>query len=270
MDLDLDLAHIADEVVAGIVVAVVLGAFGVFIRLGRARFPAVQRLNTAAARVGRWLISNWQLILGSILLLAALSIAYALLKAPWAVILIIGLSSGAAILLMAPYRRTAYGGRRGWVAAGGPFIIVSGEDAGEFSYQRDGPWTPAVACDPGFHAWPRMDPGRWVWIGKKPTAQEAQEGQTVWHRLDIQLRKPSHELADATLRVMVDDWVDVFVNETLVEERITGFDAPVEVALAPHLRRGDNVVLMKIENAAIEGSTPEENPSGVIYGLRIA
>ena len=75
---------------------------------------------------------HWQLVVGIGLVLVKSSSVYMMTAAPWAVILILGATL--AVVLLARYRRTV--------------TIFSGEAVGGFSVNRDGPYKPAVACDP--------------------------------------------------------------------------------------------------------------------------
>ena len=203
--------------------------------------------------LARWLANNWQLVLGLILLFGVAYGAYALMHTFWAVGLILGLLL--AILLLARYQETV--------------MMFSAGEVGDFSDNRDGPWTPAVACDPLFRDWIRIEDANWVWIKKKPTDQEAQNGQTVWHRLTVDIPRFIMTLRGATLRLAVDDYVNLSINGHRIRRHEIG-EGVVAVDVGGILRKGENLMEMEIENAdATPESTGLDNPAGIIYYLEI-
>jgi hypothetical protein len=146
----------------------------------------------------------------------------------------------------------------------------SGQTGG-FSGNRDGPYDDPIECEPLHPGWKPIAGAKWIWKTKKPSDQEAQRGQTLWHRLDFWLLRSSHSLASATLTLMVDDSANVYVNGQLVAENVRSFHVPTTVYLAPFLRRWNNVIHMEITNdPSWEGATGEDNPAGIIYALRVA
>jgi hypothetical protein len=178
---------------------------------------------------------------------------YRLQGASWAILLLLGL---VATVLCARYR----------------YIVLkfSGQSGG-FSGNRDGPWQEVVECDPLYHSWKPIEGAKWIWIKQKPTDQEAQREQSVWHRLEFWLLRSTRGIGAATLTVMVDDYVDVYANGQLVAQDLKQSHVPTTVHLAPFLHTGKNVILMKITNAkGKEDATGEENPAGIIYALRVA
>ena len=73
------------------------------------------------------------------------------------------------------------------------------------------------------------------------------------------------------MTLMVDDSVNVYVNGQLVGEKIRNSHVPTTVYFAPFLRRWNNVVHMEITNdPGKEEATGEDNPTGIVYVLRIA
>jgi hypothetical protein len=120
MNMQLDWSNIANEVVAGVIVAGIVGLCILIIRrpevgrlldrLSNTRVSVVRCVARATARARTWLLRNWQLIAGSMLLLVAVLTAYALLDELWAVVVIVGLTSISAVLLRAWYRPAGYTG----------------------------------------------------------------------------------------------------------------------------------------------------------------
>lgn len=145
--------------------------------------------------------------------------------------------------------------------------ILSGK-VGEFSHVRDGPWMPPVACKPLHSRWRAIEEATWVWIKERPTNQEAQRGQVVWHRFDFQLNRPSTWVSKATLSLMVDDYANIAINGEPLR-RISIDEEVVELDVAAYLQSGKNVIEMEIENEAFPQSTGLGNPTGVIYRLDI-
>lgn len=212
----------------------------------------LRALPRRAKLLARWLVSNWQPLLGLILLFVVAYGAYALMHTYWAVGLILGLLLS--ILLMARYQRTA--------------MVFSGRGMGDFSTSQTGSGTPTVVCDPHYPDWIRQDGADWVWIKDHPTDQEAQEGQTVWHR--VPLRTPSFpwKVRSATLYFVVDDFASVIVNGALVRRREKG-GAVIGVDVGSHLHPGENLVEMEIENAPMEGATSDSNPAGITFVIQM-
>jgi hypothetical protein len=210
-----------------------------------------------AARVGkvpirRLLDRHCELVVSGLLLFVAW-LVYSSRGPSWAPILIAGL---AAILLLVRYEYAV--------------TKFSGQTGG-FSGKRDGPYDDPMECEPLHHAWKPIEGAKWIWKQKKPSDQEAQRGQTVWHRLDFWLLRSSHGVASATLTLMVDDSVNVYVNGQLVAENIRFSHVPTTVYFAPFLRRWNNVIHMEITNdPGEEGATGEDNPAGIVYALRVA
>ena len=210
-----------------------------------------------AARMGRvpirrLLDRHCELVVSGLLLIVAW-LVYSSTGPSWAPILIVGL---AAIVLLVRYEYTV--------------TKFSGQTGG-FSGNRDGPYDDPIECEPLHPAWKPIRGAKWIWKEKKPSDQEAQLGQTVWHRLDFWLLRSSHGVASATLTLMVDDWVNVYVNGQLVAENIRSSQVPTTVYFAPFLRRWNNVIPMEITNdPGKEGATGEENPAGIVYALRVA
>ena len=210
-----------------------------------------------AARMGRvpirrLLDRHCELVVSGLLLIVAW-LVYSSTGPSWAPILIVGLAV-IVILLRYEYTVTKFSGQ-----------------TGGFSGNRDGPYDDPIECEPLHPAWKPIQGAKWIWRKKKPSDEEAQRGQTVWHRLDFWLLRSSHGLASATLTLMVDDWVNVYVNGQLVAENIRSSQVPTTVYFAPFLRRWNNVIHMEITNdPGREGATGEENPAGIVYALRVA
>lgn len=213
---------------------------------------------TAIVAIGRRMsvrglfAEHWQLVVGWGLFLMVGGVVYGLGGASSTAMLALALG---AIVISARYKYTV--------------TKFSGETGG-FSGNRDGPYDKVVQCDPLYHAWKPISGAKWIWIRQKPTDQEAQRGQTVWHRLQFWLLRPSRGVANATLTLMVDDRVNLYVNEQLVAEDVRFSHVPTTVQFAAFLRSGKNVIHMAITNdKGKEDATGEDNPAGIIYALRI-
>ncbi len=210
-----------------------------------------------AARLGRvplrrLLDRHGEVVVSGLLLFVA-GLVYFSAGLSWPPLLIAGL---AAIVLLIRYEYSV--------------TKFSGQTGG-FSSDRDGPYDDARGCDPLHPSWRPIPGAKWIWKEKKPSDQEAQRGQTLWHRLDFWLLRSSHGLASATLTLMADDSVNVYVNGQLVAENIRFSQVPTTVYLAPFLRRWNNVIHMEITNdPGPESATGEDNPAGIIYALRVA
>jgi len=210
-----------------------------------------------AARVGRvpirrLLDRHCELVVSGLLLIVAW-LVYSSTGPSWAPILIAALAS-IPLLLRYEYTVTKFSGQ-----------------TGGFSGNRDGPYDDPIECDPLHPGWKPIPAAKWIWKTKRPSDQEAQRGQTLWHRLDFWLFRSSHSLVSATLTLMVDDSVNVYVNGQLVADNVRSLQVPTTVYLTPFLRRWNNVVHMEITNdPGWEGATGEDNPAGIIYALRVA
>jgi hypothetical protein len=221
----------------------VVPEFGTFLRM----------LGRRTKVLGRWLANNWQLVLGLIALFGLAYGACALVHTVWAAGLILGLLL--AILLLARYQQT--------------LMIFSGGEVGDFSDNRDGPWRPAVGCDPLYRDWARIEGANWVWIKERPSDQEAQSGQIVWHRLWVHIPRFTMRLRGATLRLAVDDYVNVSINGDRIRRHEIG-GGVVAVDVGGILRKGQNLIEMEVENAGgTPTSTGPTNPAGIIYCLEL-
>lgn len=143
--------------------------------------------------------------------------------------------------------------------------IASGE-VGQFGSSRDGPWTPPVVCSPLYREWPPLEGAKWIWISERPTDSEAQRGQTAWHRLEFRLSAFTMGMSGVKLSLLVDDFVDVFVNRKRVG-RVVGFSEVADLDLTAYLQQGNNLIEMQVENKRNPQSTGLSNPAGVIYRL---
>jgi hypothetical protein len=143
------------------------------------------------------------------------------------------------------------------------FPILSGME-GEFAPERNGPWTKSVLCNPVHHRWNFIQGAKWVWIRERPTDEEAQRGQTVWHRLIFTVA--TTQVRTARLTFYVDDFATLYINEKLAKERSRN---KVEVDITEYLQSGRNEMLVQIENSPIRESTGVSNPSGIIYRLDV-
>lgn len=200
----------------------------------------------------RWLIHNWQLVLGLILVSAVPVAIYGFTGTSWPAILTFGLE--VAFILLARYEQTV--------------LIFSGKGMGDFSYNRKDSGTPAVVCDPPYPHWIRLEGADWVWIKEHPTDQEAQEGQSVWHRIPVEMPRFLRKLHNATLYFVVDDFANVFVNEALVRRCEKG-GAVIALDVGNYVHPGENLIEMEIENAAMEGATSDRNPAGITFILEM-
>jgi len=210
------------------------------------------RVGAGAIAGCRWLIHNWQLALGLILVSAVPIAIYGFTGTVWPAILAFGLE--VAIILLARYEQTV--------------MLFSGKGRGDFSNNRKDSGTPAVVCDPLFPDWIRLEGADWVWIKEHPTDQEAQQGQIVWHRVRVKIPRFLRKLHNATLHFVVDDYVNVFVNEALVRRCEKG-GAVIALDVGNYVHPGENLIEMEIENAAMEGATSDRNPAGITFILEI-
>jgi len=209
--------------------------------------------NVRKVPIRGFVAAHWQVLVAWGLFLIVGGVVYPLMGAPWTAIFALTV---AAIVLSARYEYTV--------------TKFSGKTGG-FSGNRDGPYDNPVECKPLYHAWKPIEGAKWIWIKQKPSDQEAQRGQTVWHRLEFWLLRSSRGVATATLTVMVDDRANVYLNEQLVAEEIQFSHVPTTVHFQPFLRSGKNVIHMEITNdKGKEDATGQENPAGIVYVLRIA
>jgi len=242
---------------AGCVVWVGLGLVAVGVLLAfawRAFRRFLNVLGRMALAVLRWLLNNWQLVIGLTLLFGVAYGAYTSGHTFWDMFLAFSLAL--AVLLLARYRP------KPWT-----LTILSGE-AGEFSHTGDGPWKPPVLCEPLHPAWQVIEGAKWVWIKDRPTDQEAQQGQTVWHRLSFQLPQSTPWLCNAKMPLMVDDYVEIRINGKHAR-KITMDEGVAVLDVAAFLRPGSNAIEMQIQNKPYPAETGLSNPTGIIYRLDI-
>jgi hypothetical protein len=149
-------------------------------------------------------------------------------------------------------------------------IHIASGTMGQFSEQRDGPWSPPVVCDPIHDSWSSLEGAQWVWLRARPSDADAKVGQKVWHRLTVDLPVSVQRLRAATLQLMVDDIVHLHVNGDFVGT-YDGFQSVSHADILRYLRLGENLVEMEVVNG--EGnaeSTGESNPTGVTYRLDVS
>jgi hypothetical protein len=197
-----------------------------------------------------WVIRNWQVVLGMLLLAFVLAAIYGFTRTCWPAVLTLGLE--AAFVLLTRHEQTV--------------LTFSGKGIGDFSENGKKAWAPAVVCDPPFPDWIRLEGAQWVWIKDHPTDEEAQEGQTVWHRVRVKIPRFVRKLQSATLYFLVDDYVSIFVNEALVRRREKG-GAVIALDVGNFVHPGENMIEMEIENAPMEGATGDRNPAGITFVL---
>lgn len=151
-----------------------------------------------------------------------------------------------------------------------PLTLLSGRE-GKFSLNKDGPWSNPVLCNPIHGEWEvgvrDIEGAKWVWIKEKPSDVEAQRGQTVWHQLTFDIGEGRIE--SAILILMVDDFVSLSINGKNYSRTVNMKEHVVKIDLTSYICTGLNEILMAIENAAHPSSTPESNPTGIIYRLEI-
>jgi hypothetical protein len=211
------------------------------------------RVGAGAIAAFWWLLHNWQLLVGLILLCSVPVALYGFTRTCWAAL--VSLALEVACVFLARYEQTVW--------------TFSGEGIGDFSDDGKKSWTPAVLCDPLYPDWIRLEGARWVWIKDHPTQQEAQQGQTVWHRVRVKIPRFLRRLRSATLYFVVDDYVNVFVNDALVRRREEG-GAIIALDLGNYVHPGQNLVEMEIENAPMPGATWERNLAGITFILQLS
>ena len=153
---------------------------------------------------------------------------------------------------------------------GGGIRIFSGT-AGGFSENREGPWSAPVPCNPIHGSWGSLEGAQWVWLRERPTDVDAKTGQTVWHQLTFDIPASPEQLRIGRVQLMVDDVAHLHVNGNLVGE-YQGLNRVSEVDIAGHLRRGENLIQMQVDNnnPGSPDSTGTSNPTGIIYLLDVA
>ncbi len=263
---EIDWSEYVVEVIGGLTVVAIVGLVA-WLRSDRSqRFRRLaRRLPDNLISATKWLSKRWRYLLVDILLIL-IEVALYCVSADWKIVAFslvhLALIGGAA-WLATPRRRIA----DPQVIYGDALTILSGE-VGEFSHSRDGPWLPSVVCSPVHPAWDDINGAKWVWIKQRPSDEEAQRGQTVWHRLKCQLAMNCLCPVKATLSLMVDDWVRVFINGELAR-KIGMAEGVVTVNVTPYLRPGNNVIEMEIKNEAYPQENGLSNPTGIIYRLDI-
>ncbi len=242
-------------IIAGAVVLVYVRLLPLFSAVGRFLGPTFLLWLTVVSGAALIVLAchqGRQLAAALILLVSVLIGAYSVTRTLWAASLPLALV--VATWLLARYERTV--------------LIFSGNGIGDFSKSRTGSGTPAVLCDPLFPDWIRLEGADWVWIKNHPTDQEAQEGQTVWHRVPLNTPRFPWKVRDATLYFVVDDFANVFVNEALVRRREKG-GVVIALDVANTVHPGENLIEMEIENAPMQGATWDRNLAGITFVIRM-
>lgn len=215
--------------------------------------------------VYRCIFRNWQLILGLVLLLGVSYVTFVLVHSIWAIILPFSLAL--AVILLACYimRHAVY--KEEFTRLNESIKLFSGE-LGYFSHSPNGPWGKPVECKPLYPTWPKIEGAKWVWIRERPSDQEAQQGQTVYHKIIFSLSLRPGQISVANLVIAVDDVVVIKINSQSVHRVLVG-DGVVVLPIAKCLCEGDNTVEMEIQNLPMPGRTGLDNPSGIIYHFEI-
>lgn len=148
------------------------------------------------------------------------------------------------------------------------FYVASGKGIGEFAATEDGKVTAAVECYPPHPNWVKIESAKWIWIRKKPTDVEAEQGQTVWYRKDFNLTRSAFRTTkSAILAIAADDDAYVTINGTELG-LVTIDDGVRKFQVKPLLQHGVNTLQIRLSNRPHgDGSTGASNPSGLIYRL---
>lgn len=206
-------------VIAGILATVVGGIILAFIPIDSIRnaFRGFLKKSTKFAfALIRWILDNWQLVIGTVLLAGAAYGVYVATQLYFAAVL--ALVMVLAAVLLARYWPVPF--VRGNAPVGGNELTILSGPTGEFANTVDGPWSKSVECQPVHGAWKSalqtLQGSKWVWIKTRPTDQEAEQGQIVWHRIRFTIKRAS--IQTAVIKLMVDDVVKVYVNDSFVRE----------------------------------------------------
>ena len=153
-------------------------------------------------------------------------------------------------------------------------VFVSGEET-EYYDAETKDWKPAVICDP-LDQWRGIKGSQWVWIREQNTLEEAKTGSKNQFRLQFDVdngkngKRPSVKRAE--LYVRSDDTCHITVNDVTLRQEYGGanFPDPFIVDVGQYLNGGTNTVTFEVINYANPAVTsPEENPSGLIYRLHL-
>jgi len=261
---------VLENAFGALIAAVVLAVAGYLYKVitGKVKISLrsfVEYLKSIVIVIFRWIVRNWKLFIGLSLLIVISYWVFVFVGSVWSIIITFGFAL--AVIVLTDYISKNLGHKEARAVAFVPIILVSGE-MGMFSDSPNGPWIKPVECDPPYPTWPKIAGAKWVWIKERPSDQEAQRGQTVYHRFTFKLPQRPDYLSVAKLTLTVDDYVKININGIFLR-RVTLVEGVVEIPIANYLRQGKNVVEMEIENVAMSGKTGFDNPSGIIYRFDI-
>lgn len=121
----------------------------------------------------------------------------------------------------------------------------------------------------GVHWWTANIPGAtWIWKSFYVQDSTVEDTATITKTFNV-----PQEISFASLSIAADNTYQVFVNGTKAYENPTEFNYFEEnkglVDIAPYLHTGSNTLSFIVKNLAQASSTPQSNPAGLLYALKI-
>lgn len=121
----------------------------------------------------------------------------------------------------------------------------------------------------GVHWWTANIPGAtWIWKSFYVEDSTVEDTATINKTFNI-----PQEISFASLSIAADNTYQVFVNGTKAYENPTEFNYFEEnkglVDIAPFLHTGSNTLSFVVKNLAQASSTPQSNPAGLLYALKV-
>ena len=134
--------------------------------------------------------------------------------------------------------------------------------------------TPAVAVTQIPGAWTASIPGAtWIWATDPVLPEDATTDVTYTFEKSFDWNGPIPS-ATITFSVAADNHYEVYVNNHLVAADVNDNNFAVADTLSPALITpwlisGANTIKFVVKNKGVPGSTPENNPAGLLYKLTI-
>ncbi len=150
-------------------------------------------------------------------------------------------------------------------------VFVSGKDTEVYDTESES-WGPA-AIPPDSDHWRGIKGALWVWSRESLSLEEAKTGGQNRFRLQFDIPPGKAGFTErAELYVRADDSCRITVNDVGLKQEYGGADYPdpILINIEEFLRDGTNTIYFEVINyARPDATTPQDNPSGLIYRLHL-
>lgn len=150
-------------------------------------------------------------------------------------------------------------------------VLISGDET-EFYNSQTSSWQPATICQMN-DAWRSIKGSQWIWVRESVTLEEAKTGTQNQFRKKFYLPHGADKsIIRSDLFVRSDDICRITVNDVGLNQEYGGSDYPDPfiIDIATFIKPGENIITFELINfAKPDATSPEDNPTGLIYRIHI-